>query len=94
MAQAIGGLVAAGAVLLEAFHDDPIEIAAEEWIELRRFDCDERLAVVVRSASGSVLEARGRAERFLLADGAAHSVQPEPLAALWASKGVLPVSSS
>ena len=92
MRQAVGGLVAARAVFLQALHDDPVQIAPQQ---------------VAQFAGGSALPAFGnvgefgaqRAQagrgfgRLGFADHAADFVQCGP-ARVSVSNGVTPVSSS
>ena len=73
--QAVGRLVAPGAVFLQAFHHDPIQIAPHGTGQFR----DTRFSLPAqRGGLGQPQRAQagGRPGRFLLADRAPHFVQP------------------
>src|SRR4030095_13685441 len=69
----VGGFVTASAILFQAFHDDPIEIAFQLVDESRNLHC-----VTFRGRRALVaLEGRDAgagADRILLTNGAAHRV--------------------
>ena len=99
--QAVGRLVAARAVFLQALHHDPVQVAPH---------ADESLSVAADVAgsgfsgfwsslrhvgcSSIVLKPRRGTRRFLLPDGAAHFVQPGLAIAFWRQTASCPVSNS
>ena len=72
----VGGFVAAGAILLEAAHHDPVKVAPQQGDQLGR--CN--LAVVRGGAEHLALqglEAVGRADRLVFADVPARFIEPD-----------------
>ncbi len=89
--QAIGGLVAAGAVLLQTLHHDPVQIASKLVSSLAaRWP---RWAAVVEFVGSQSLSPGRRAWGFLFADVPRISSKPASHNSL-ASNGVWPVSNS
>ena len=72
--QAVGRLVAAGAVLLQALHHDPVQVAPDQFHQMHAF------GAVLFGGGGEGFplqraQARARPRRLLFADRPAHGVQ-------------------
>ena len=93
--QAVRRFVAAGAILLERLHHDPVEIAARAgWSSFAGVGSAERCATVVRSSAAIVLDRRvegfgGSTSRMM------RRISSRPAASsVFGSNGGWPVSSS
>jgi hypothetical protein len=71
--EAAGRLVAARAVLLQALHHDPVEVAAQQQAQPLRIGAP--LLRHARTGHAEGRDARARLVRLVLADGAQHLVE-------------------